>query len=111
MSERNSYCLICARDDSEGRNMYCFPKNKVKAQVWLESMDFKANSSVLSSRSRICSLQFKPECFVNAVSMRLNRSAIPTLAVPNAQIIYNDGTSGSHESEKQDHSVTVDFHR
>ncbi|KAL1488865.1 hypothetical protein ABEB36_014660 [Hypothenemus hampei] len=106
MSEdkRNSYCLICARDDSEVKNMYCFPRNKVKAQVWLQSMDFKASSSALSSRSRICSLHFEPECFANAVSMRLNRSAIPTLAASKAQIISNDG-AGSKKSEKQDYII------
>ncbi|KAL1488473.1 hypothetical protein ABEB36_010619 [Hypothenemus hampei] len=74
------YCFICARSDLEVQNMYCFPRNKNKAQIWLDNMNMKANASALSSRSRICNLHFGPECFAN--SFQLNRNAIPTLAIP-----------------------------
>ncbi|KAL1516184.1 hypothetical protein ABEB36_000103 [Hypothenemus hampei] len=74
------YCIICARSDLEVQNMYCFPRNKNKAQIWLDNMNMKANASALSSRSRICNLHFGPECFAN--SFQLNRNDIPTLAIP-----------------------------
>ncbi|KAL1492302.1 hypothetical protein ABEB36_012775 [Hypothenemus hampei] len=98
-------CLVCGCSENEVEKMHYFPKNTEKSKLWQEKMGIKFAKGVSLRNHLICSRHFSQENYLNLVTRRLQKDAVPTLfrcilptePIPERQVastskIFGEGT-------------------